>query len=243
MSIQETTTIAPLKNVAICNRLLEGAMNRPDHLPGIVCLSGPSGWGKTFAASYTANKHRAYYVECRSCWTRKALLQAICKEIGVQPAATISEMVEQVAEQLILSGRPLIIDEMDHLVDKCAVEIVRDLYETSQSPILLIGEEQFPAKLQRWERFHNRVLEWGLAQPCDAKDAGHLAKLYVRDIAISDDLLEALTRACKGAARRICVNLDDIRRFAETEGLTTVSLANWGDRPFSTGTPPPRRAR
>lgn len=238
-----TSTIAPLKNVALANALIERSMNRAPHLPGMVVLSGPSGWGKSFAATYAANKHRAYYIECRSAWTKKAVLTAICREMGLQPAKTIYEMVEQVGEQLSVADRPLIIDEMDHLVDKSAVEIVRDIYEVSQGAILLIGEEQFPAKLQRWERFHNRVLEFGLAQPCDVADTGHLARLYVPGVTIAPELLERLTRETKGVARRICVNLDAIRELAEAHALSDFSVEDWGPRHFSTGAPPVRRAR
>ncbi|WP_207214001.1 hypothetical protein [Solidesulfovibrio carbinolicus] len=59
-----------------------------------------------------------------------------------------------------LHGRPLIIDEMDHVVERNAVELVRDLYEASRAAILLIGEKALPGKLAQWERFHGRILDW-----------------------------------------------------------------------------------
>ena len=233
--------IAPLKNVAIANGALQAAMSRPQHLPGMVAFYGPSGWGKSFAAAYAANKQRAFYVECRSSWTRKALLLAIATEIGIQPAKTIYELVDQIAEQLLLTGRPLIIDEMDHIVEKSAVEIIRDIYEASQAAILLIGEEQFPRKLARWERFHNRILEWAQAQPCDLDDVKQLARMYCEGIKVDAKLLELLLTRSRAAARRICVNLERVRQFAEAEGHETITLDVWGKREFYTGDAPARR--
>ncbi len=151
-------TTAPLQNVALCNTAMERALHRPGHLPGLVAFYGPSGWGKSTAAAYVADRHRAYYVECKSTWTKKALLLAILTEMGVAPAH-----LPDGRPQLVLSQRPLIIDEMDHIVSKKAVEVIRDIYEGSNAAILLIGEETMPAKLREWERFHNRMLSSGPA--------------------------------------------------------------------------------
>nr|WP_249123784.1 ATP-binding protein [Pseudomonas aeruginosa] len=75
-------------------------------------------------------------------------------------------MADQIAEELAASGRPLIIDEMDHLVAAGQVELIRDLYESSQASILLIGEEMLPTKLKKYERFHGRVLSWVPPSQC-----------------------------------------------------------------------------
>lgn len=234
-------TTAPLQNVALCNGALERAINRPAHLPGLVCFYGPSGWGKSTAAAYVANKHRAYYVECKSSWTKKALLTAVLKEMGAAPAKTLYEMADQISEQLVLSGRPLIIDEVDHIVTKKAVEVIRDIYEGSNAAVLLIGEELLPAKLREWERFHNRMLDWVPAQPCDIADARQLATLYCREVAIADDLLTRIQDISRGAARRIAVNIEVIRQAGLTEGLDHMDLATWGDRPLYSGEAPKRR--
>ncbi len=233
-------TMAPLKNVGLTAKLLQGAIERPGHLPGIVVLYGPSGYGKSFAAAYAANKFDAYYVECKSVWTVKTLLINIIREMGIAPEQTIAGMVDQVSEQLALSERPLIIDEVDHIVKKRAIEVIRDVYEGSGAPILLIGEEKLSIKLRQWERFHNRVLDWLPAQPADKADAKALAKMYSPDIGIATDLLSKIVDVTRGVTRRICVNIHNIRGLAKTKGWETVSLREWGRRELYTGEPPRR---
>lgn len=232
---------APLQNVILCSRALERALNREPNLPGIVSFSGPSGWGKSMAASYCANKHDGFYVECRSYFTKKTFVEAILKEMGIKAGRTVGVMMEQAAEQLDLSQRPLIIDEGDHIVDRNAIEILRDLHEMARTTILLIGEEQFPRKLLKWERFHNRVLVWELAQPANADDARKLAAFYCPGIEVAQDLLDRVREVSRGGARRICVNLDAIRDYCQKQGHRKIDLEAWGKRPLYSGDAPPRR--
>lgn len=231
---------APLKNVALANNLMQRLIERPRHLPGMGVFYGPSGWGKTVAGSYVANKYRAYYVQCRSTWPKKALLKAILHEMGVPPARCVYEMVDQVIDQLSTSRRPLMIDEMDHLVEKRDVELIRDIYEGSGAPILMIGEEQFPAKLRRWERFHNRILSWQQAMPADISDVRHLARLYAAKVQIEDAVLERMLRETRGVTRRICVNLNDMRDYAVAHGVDAITADLWANRAFDGGEAPKR---
>lgn len=231
---------APLANVGLTLGALNGAMKRPAHLPGIVVLYGPSGLGKSTAATVATVQLQAYYVQAKSSWTRKAVYQSILRVMGIMPAKTIYEMEEQVATQLAASRRPLIVDECDHLVAKGSIEIVRDIYEASGAAILLIGEEHLPANLSRWERIHNRVLEWVPAQYADMDDARALRDLYCDRVAVADDLLAHIHKGSKGVARRICVNLERAQQAGLELGRKDIDLAAWGKRDLYTGDAPAR---
>lgn len=234
-------TVAPLTNVSLFMRLIERAMNRDPRLPGMVCFHGPSGWGKSTSATYAYQKLGAYYIECRSTMTKKAFLADLLKEMGIHPERTIGAMYAQVVDELQGSGRPLIIDEMDYLVQKSAVDIVRDLHDETGAAIALIGEEQLPGKLKRWERFHGRILDWQGAQPITAADVAHLSRLYCPGVSVADELLLRLHGLSKGSARRVCVNLAQIFEVARGKGLGQIGLGEWGSRPLYTGEAPAGR--
>jgi len=238
---KHTDSFAPLTNVALCLSALETAMGRDQHLPGLVEFHGPAGWGKSIAAAHARAVHNAYLVQVKSLWTRKAFLLAVLSEMGIAPEDTCYQMADQISEQLALSGRALIIDEFDHLVQQKAVEIVRDIYEGSNAPILIIGEEQLPNKLKLWERFHGRVPNFVAAQPADLEDAKLLRKFYVKKVAIEDDLLEHLVAALRGNVRRISTNLSLIEQEAMKDGKRKVDRDWWGERPLNTGEVPQRR--
>lgn len=238
-----TPGIARIANIAQCQTALERAIHRSTNLPGLVCFHGPSGWGKSIASNYLCNEARGYYVQVKSIWTKKVLLQKILLEMAIKPGSTNGEMLDQVCDQLSASGRPLAIDEMDHLVDKKAVELVRDIYEASGAPILIIGEEQLPQKLKKWERFHGRILAFVPALPVSIDDARSLAGVYAPGIECADDLLQKLVADSGGSVRRVCVNLDQVREDARAQGVDRVDL-RWcetnGVR-FYTGEAPKRR--
>lgn len=231
-------TVAHLNNVVLAAVCMERLINSSSHLPRIGVLYGRAGLGKSSAACYLVNRYNAYRIECKSVWNRKTVLLEILKRMGITPAKTMPEMLDQVCGQLMVCGRPLIIDEMDHLVDKSAVEIVRDIYDGSQAPLMLIGEEGIPAKLERWERVHSRVLDWTQVQPLDLDDAEVLADFYCRSVRVSPDLLAHIHTRSEGSARRICVNLELIEETALRMELKSIDLATWGDNPIYTGKSP-----
>ena len=228
----------PLTNVTMASKGLERAINRTPGLPGFVCLYGPSGYGKTQAAAYCANKFRGVYVECRSFFTAKSLMLAILSEAGLRAESTLADMLSQIVEELALSRRPLIIDEVDHIVDNKAMQVLRDIHDASGCAILLVGEERFPFKLKKTERLHNRVHGWYHALPATAQDAKSLAGHYCRNVEIADDLLAGITKASRHVSRKIVVNLDMVREYCATRGINKIDLATWGDRGFFDGEPP-----
>ncbi|MFC2974375.1 AAA family ATPase [Azotobacter bryophylli] len=237
------TKIVPLTNVGLLTSAIERTQARPVGLPGLVTMYGASGLGKSVGAAWAANRYRAYYVECRDTWTRKAFLTAVLREMAILPGGNLSAMVDQVAEQLSRSGRPLIVDDVQYLLDKAAANVLTDLYNASQGTIVLIGEERVPASLAKLERLHNRVLEWVPAQAATLEDIQTLARTSYPELSLSDDLLDDLRAAVNGCLRRVAVNLYRIQGEAEAVGIDTLDLAQWKKlgRAWFTGEAPARK--
>lgn len=216
--------IAKIRNISQCYDGLMRTMNRNPLLAGIAGFYGPSGFGKSTAANFVANKTDAFYVQVKSTYTKKTFAQALLREMGIPEPKTLSEMMELASSELAKSGRPLIIDEFDHLVASNKVEMVRDLYEASQGTILIIGEELLPRKLEKWERFHGRVLNWVQALPADLHDAELLCSVYARNIEIDRAVIEKLVADVRGSTRRISNNLEMLHEATLEKGLKSVDL-------------------
>lgn len=235
------TQTAQIHNLELARTAAERLVSRHAALPGIAVMYGPSGYGKTTAATAVANENRSYFVQMRSAWSRKTLLQKILTEMSIKPMGTIPEMLDQVSAQLASSGRLLIIDEFDYCAkNDTMIELVRDIYEGSQSTLLVLGEEQLPHKLKRWERFHSRVLSWIPAQPVSLADAAALMRIYCPGIAVAEDLLAHLVAISGGSVRRVSVNLAGVADQAAMEGWDSVGMDTWGNRPLYTGDAPRR---
>jgi len=238
-----TNRIATISNLDLVTVASEKLLSRVDSLPGIGVIYAPSGYGKTIACIALANQARGYYVQMRSAWNRKTLLEKILFEMGIKPAGTIAGMLDMICEQLAASRRPLIIDEFDFcLRTDNMVELVRDIYEGSQGTLLLVGEEMLPKKLKKWERFHSRVMAWIEAMPVSLEDARKLAPIYCPGIKIDDDLMAHIVSIAHGSVRRVCVNLTLIHEQALLQGESEMSQATWGGNDLYTGEAPKRRA-
>lgn len=236
---------APLKNVALFNGLCKRVINRAPGLPGMACFFGRSGLGKTKSAIYGANTSRATYVEVGQFTTAKSLLRSILLELGVAtPRGSIPEMVETSILRLSADRhRPLIVDEAHHIAAKRFVDLLRELHDKSLAPVILIGEETLPGSLEKFERVHNRMLEWLGAEACDLDDARLLARTYCPGLRIGDDLLEEIRQRVGGNHRRIVVNLARVLEEVRKAGKTEIGLADYDVGLISTlKAPTPRRA-
>ena len=234
--------IAPLANIAVAERAVSRVMSRGALDPGLVVMYGPSGWGKSVAAAWIKARHRAYYVQADDFWTKKTMLIAIARAIGLaETKATTFDLANLIKEQLEKSQRLLIIDEFDYVADKKMVEAVRSLYEGSKAAILIVGEEALPHKLKQWERFHGRILDWFPAEPVGLVDARQLAAQKCNGIQVSDDLLTKLVDISKGSVRRVGNNLSSIYGEAMSQGWSSVDMATWGTRKLQTGEAPGRK--
>ncbi len=234
---------APLRNVAAMRVLVERLAARGPHLPGFGVFHGFSGYGKTYAAIYAQNRTGGPRVEIGDSWTRRTLLRALLKELGLaEPKGTVADLAEQLIMRLAEPGHPpVFIDEADKLVDKNMVELVREIQEASQCAFILIGEETLPQKLERSERTHNRVLEFVTAEPCDLEDTRKLATALAPGIAFSGALLDRIRIESEGRARRIVTNIDRCVEWARTAGLR--ALDEGYDGGFYTGRSPVRAGR
>lgn len=232
-------SVAPLKNVAALMTLVKTLQKRPAGLPGIGVGSGPSGFGKSVAAQFCQNKLGCLYIEARSYWTAKAFCENLLIELSGRPKGTITQMMGQIIDLMgDQPDRPLIVDEADKLVDKRQIELIRDIYETTQVPVILVGEEELPTKLAEFERVHNRVLDWVLFQPCDLDDTRALADLVLRgEVTIADDLIEAIRQQTGGRARRIATTLHEVAQFARTSGKHELDVASYRGRIFKGESP------
>lgn len=221
-------SLAPIRNVVLMAELVNRLRNRGENLPGMGVFYGPSGWGKSKAAAVSAVRYQAYYVEMRSIWTRKALLEAVCAEMRISPARTMPRILDQIAQQLGSSRRVLIIDEADYAAEsKSKIEVIRDMYEASQGGLVMIGEELLPEKLKIYERVHGRVLSWVPAQPANESDLDLLKEKVCPALGLDEDLKSSVLAHSGGSVRRLCTNLELLREFAAARGLDELTTQSY----------------
>lgn len=221
---------AATQTIAVAATAMQTVMDRTEGMPGIAVLSGPPGLGKTSAAVYLTHPagFNAHYVSCRSFETQKSLAQMLAKEqgIAVKTHWSISTAFDHIAESFTESGRSLVVDEVDRIAEKAVIELLRDLHDIARVPLFLIGEQRLKQTLlNHHERFHDRVLVWANACPCDGSDLDKLMRHYTPQLALEADAKKHLLQATNGVARRVVTALNVLREAASTSGLERLGLA------------------
>lgn len=235
-----TPKLQILPNVAGLISLIERVQTREIGLPGMAIFHGPSGWGKSSAVTLACNEFQAYFVEAQEHWTPPHLVKKIMDEIGLPHVRGVPAMVEEISKHLLKSDRPLIIDDAQYLLQKKMIGIIRSIHNSSQAPVILVGEEELHLNITRVENVHNRILEFLPAYACTLADAEVIAPYYCAGVTVDPELLGKIVDVSNGCIRRVAANLSRVRQVALSKGSQHASLADWGDRDFNTGQPPKR---
>ncbi|MFN3883235.1 MAG: AAA family ATPase [Rhodocyclaceae bacterium] len=194
---------------------------------------GPAGLGKTTAATVLATRFDAVFVRALAVWTPTAMLHTICAELQINdPSGRKWQMVEAIMRALDANPRPIIVDESDHIAgEKQNIETLRDLHDMCGVPIILIGMEGLKKALERRKQVASRVGSEIEFKPLSQSDA-ELVTRQLCEVKIAEDLQAKLFDACQGSIRSLKVGLASIETRARAIGAATMTLKDWGDKPF-----------
>lgn len=222
--------VAAIATFDLVAATLEQLTNRRMGMDGIGVLYGPSGWGKTFSSNTLALDTRAYFVQMKAVWTKKTFLQKILEEMKVDYSynSTIPDLFDAVTSQLAASKRVLILDEFNRAIEKpILAQITRELFDSTQTPILLVGEEQLPNAMARpqFKQLYRRVSAWAEAKDVTADDAYKLAPIYCPNIEFEASAVEALVQFAKGSVSSVVKCFNQLHEHCLTQGMDSVNFA------------------
>lgn len=240
--------ILPVKNVSRLKSAGDALVQREPGMPGMGLIWGPTGYGKTTAATWFINQVHGVYVRAVSLWSPKTMLTAIARELDIDARSLNNgELLEAIVERLSKTGRPVFIDEADYVVEsKRLTDTLRDIHDLSTAPVILIGMHGIEKRIKRNPQFTGRLAQWVGFDGLDIEDARLLAD-GLCEVQVADDLLQQLHREATpsdgtGAeVRRLVVGLGQIETYARVRGQSAMGAADWPKgRSFFMGSAPQR---
>ncbi|MCF8719249.1 AAA family ATPase [Nitrospina gracilis] len=175
---------------------------------GILLLRGKPGTGKTFVTQKQAMEDGYTYLRCRFIDSPRILLQNLVAELGEEPKGYTGHLYKQALEQLLARPRTLIFDEADYIVDHKFVEIIRDLNDQANVPVIIAGMELIDKKLQRYPHFFDRIrtiVKFDLFEKSDIESLACRLCETKLDAAAMDYILEQ-----SGGKFRVTMDLFDV---------------------------------
>jgi DNA transposition AAA+ family ATPase len=230
--------IVLVKNVARLSDAGEALVRRAPGMPGMGLVHGETGYGKTTAISWYANRSKAVYVRAWATWTPAAMMDAILRELGRAARGSCAQMMRDIIEALALSNRPLFVDEADYVIDsKRMCESLRDIHDMATVPVVLVGMGGIDQRLSHRKQLTGRVMQDVHFEPLDLEDAELLAR-ELCDVDVKHDLVAQLHKDARGSTRLVVVGLARIEQSAKSRGLSAIGLGEWGKRQLFTGEAP-----
>ena len=108
---------AKTQNVKNFISMMNNLQNRADGVPGMALVYGEPGLGKSRTILWWAAQNNAHYIRSTNLMTGRWLLEELVEELGEIPRYWTSDLFKQAINQLSENPRPIIIDEVDYLVN------------------------------------------------------------------------------------------------------------------------------
>lgn len=223
---------APTKNVKKFLAATKILMDRSPGVEGMGLLWGRPGEGKSTVIAFATRHTNGVFLRTNSCWSVTAMLRALSVELRLPQLRYRDPMLSAAVEALAANPRPIFIDEADYLLRNPAMlDALRDIYDLTGVPVVLIGMEDMAVKVQAVPKLARRVTQWVEFSGVDLGDARVLADT-VCEIPLDDALLARLHKAANGNVGRMVTGLARVEAFARSNSMENVTSEAYGSRPF-----------
>lgn len=141
--------MAFMQGVEVVNTPVKGRV-------GNLLVFGEPGTGKTEVAQWYAGQYDCPYIRATDIMSRRSLLAKIVAELGIAPDFRTDDLFNQAVEQLIDHPTTIIVDEVDYLIRGGMVEVLRDINDVTNVPIVMIGMNKVDKSLRRFPHLFDR---------------------------------------------------------------------------------------
>ncbi len=198
---------------------------------GMMLGFGAPGTGKTNVAEWYALQKNIPYIRSKDITSKRSLLANIAGELGEAPAYRSEDLFDQIFENLTLHPRVLIIDEIDYLLKHGAVEVLRDINDMTNTPIVLMGMENADRKLKKYRHLFDRITVTVRFELFSAKDIAGLAT-EICEIPLSDCGVKFIRDSGHGKLRTTTMWFTRAEKLAAQNDIETITadhLNRWKD--------------
>lgn len=211
-------TFIRTKNVKRFVSLMEELQKLPPNIPKLALVYGEHGLGKTHSIIWWATRNDAIYVRANNEMTQNGLLKAIVEELGERAYFYMQENYNLILKHLKQNPQIIIVDEVDYLVgSKNVIEILRDIQDNTEVPIILVGMGVMDKKIARFKHFEDRIykkLKFEHFSPDDIKEILE----QITEIKFTEDAILYLSTRTN-QFRQLVKLLEKIEKLSQRNGI------------------------
>lgn len=209
------------QNVKNFISLMNSLQNKPEGVPKMALVFGDPGLGKSQTALWWAVKNDSIYLRSSNMMSGRWFLEELVEELGETPYYRSSDLLKQAVNQLVSNPRPIIIDEIDYLLgDLRTIETIRDIYDRTNVPILLMGMNKADKKLSRYRHVYDRLSEILKFESFSLLEVKNIIE-QLSEVEISDDAVN-LIHSKANRFRQIVNLINKAEKLAQANSLSII---------------------
>ena len=228
--------IVVTSNIVQALALFKCLRERGANIEGMGLIYGLTGEGKSTAVTYICNREDAIFLRARATWTPRSMLENIVRELGLSPTYALDPMLQMATNRLRHTQSPLFIDEADYLINSSTkpnlIDVLRDLYDETKVPVVLIGSEELSRRLEsnkRFDKHARRITEKLRFTGITLEDATKVVE-QLSDVSVENGMIKKIHVASQGNMGALVDGIHRIEQFALANSLTSVGEEAWGSR-------------
>ncbi len=200
----------------------------------LVLIQGKYGIGKSELTERWASENGHVFIRSQKVWTSRALLEEVAERLGLSVRGGAKDVQNRITQHLAQTMQALIFDEADYLADMksaAKLETIRDISDVTGTMVFLVGMENFPAIVQRYDHIASRVARIVQLHPLSLADVQLTCKAKA-EVALTPALVEQIHRDSKGRMRHILNAIANIEVWAEANSWTEVDVSQVKGKPL-----------
>lgn len=192
---------------------------------GLVIVKGVFGIGKSELTERWAADSGYVFVRAKETWTKRALLDELAEKMGLAKTGRNQEVQARIIGKVAVDMVPLIVDEADFLVRSTAslLEVLRDITDLTGTMCFLVGMEQFPMKVARYQHIASRVAKVVELETLSLTDVKTTVAAKA-EVAMDDDVIAEMHRQSRGRMRLVLNAIANVEQWAQANSWKTITL-------------------
>ncbi|MGB0747149.1 MAG: AAA family ATPase [Magnetospiraceae bacterium] len=195
-------------------------------------ISGDAGLGKSKTAEWWATHNDAIEIRLKAAATPHWFLTDLVGVLGeVAPAHSCEKLFYQAMDHLSKSPQPIVVDEVENVLkgDRLeTLEMVRDISDMTEAPVILVGREYVWGRLSRHKHFRTRISARADFSPLSLED---VTKCFgeLSEVPVDEEVIADVHKASEGHIREVVnaiANAERIGKRAPGETVTRKSVGN-----------------
>lgn len=200
----------------------------------ILLVGGDAGFGKSRTGTWWHIQHDSVMIRMKAACTARWVLQDLNAALGEPDThGRTQKLFGTAVGSLAKNPKPILVDEVEYALqnDIKALEILRDISDTVDVPLILLGREYVYKRLERHRQLYTRISGYAEFQPATAADV-QLCVDELCEVPAAEEVVARIGAESEGHIREIVKAIANVERVGKRNKGKTVTLDLIQGRPL-----------